>query len=154
MTYIVCELYLNKVVTPGGISGKEPAFQCRRLKKLGFNPWVRKIPWSKWQPIQYSRLENPMDGGAWQVTVHGVSKSWPQLKRLGTKLLPKKALKNRKMPKRKIRGWFLILSKDSDHILTRELSNWLQHTLRSVTNTIPTKSLAEAGDSCLALSGL
>ena len=58
------------------------------------------------------------------------------------------------MPKRKIRGWFLILSKNSDHILTRELSNWLQRTLRSVTNTIPTKSLAEAGDSCLALSGL
>ena len=27
-------------------------------------------------PLQYSRLENPMDRGAWQVTVHGVSKSW------------------------------------------------------------------------------
>ena len=22
-------------------------------------------------PLQYSYLENPMDGGAWQVTVHG-----------------------------------------------------------------------------------
>ena len=30
------------------LSGKESACQCRRL---GFNPWVRKIPWSrKWQP--------------------------------------------------------------------------------------------------------
>ena len=27
-------------------------------------------------PLQYSFLENPMDGGAWQVTVHGVAKSW------------------------------------------------------------------------------
>ena len=25
-------------------------------------------------PLQYSCLENPMDGGAWLVTVHGVSK--------------------------------------------------------------------------------
>ena len=26
-------------------------------------------------PLQYSHLENPMDGGSWQVTVHGVTKS-------------------------------------------------------------------------------
>ena len=24
-------------------------------------------------PLQYSRLENPMDGGAWQAAVHGVA---------------------------------------------------------------------------------
>ena len=29
---------------PGGISGKEPNCQCRRLKRLRFTPWVRKIP--------------------------------------------------------------------------------------------------------------
>ena len=27
-------------------------------------------------PLQYSCLENPMDGGAWSATVHGVAKSW------------------------------------------------------------------------------
>ena len=27
-------------------------------------------------PLQYSWLENPMDGVAWQATVHGVAKSW------------------------------------------------------------------------------
>ena len=27
-------------------------------------------------PLQYSCLGNPMDRGAWQVTVHGVAKSW------------------------------------------------------------------------------
>ena len=33
-------------------SGKEPACQCRRLRRCGCDPWVRKIPWSrKWQPI-------------------------------------------------------------------------------------------------------
>ena len=26
-------------------------------------------------PLQYSCLENPMDRGAWQATVHGVTKS-------------------------------------------------------------------------------
>ena len=26
--------------------------------------------------FQYSCLENPMDRGAWQATVHGVTKSW------------------------------------------------------------------------------
>ena len=36
---------------PGGASGKEPACQCRRCKRCGFNHWVRKIPWSEvWQP--------------------------------------------------------------------------------------------------------
>ena len=27
-------------------------------------------------PLQYSCPENPMDGGAWEATVHGVAKSW------------------------------------------------------------------------------
>ena len=36
---------------PGGTSGKELTCQCRRQKRRGFNPWVRKIPWRrKWQP--------------------------------------------------------------------------------------------------------
>ena len=30
-------------------------------------------------PLQYSYLENTMDRGAWQATVHEVSKSWTQL---------------------------------------------------------------------------
>ena len=40
----------------GGIPGvavvKHSTCQCRRYKRCGFIPWVRKIPWSKkWQPI-------------------------------------------------------------------------------------------------------
>ena len=35
---------------PGGASGKESACQCRRHKEARFNPWVRKVPYSrKWQ---------------------------------------------------------------------------------------------------------
>ena len=30
-------------------------------------------------PLQYSCLENPMDGGAWEAAVHGVAKSRTQL---------------------------------------------------------------------------
>ena len=30
-------------------------------------------------PLQYSCLENPLDRGAWQATVHGVAKSQTQL---------------------------------------------------------------------------
>ena len=30
-------------------------------------------------PLQYSCLENPMDGGAWQASVHGVAKSQTRL---------------------------------------------------------------------------
>ena len=30
-------------------------------------------------PVQYSRLENPTDRGAWWATVHGVAKSRTQL---------------------------------------------------------------------------
>ena len=36
---------------PGGASGKEHACQCRRHKRCGFDPWVRKILWRRaWQP--------------------------------------------------------------------------------------------------------
>ena len=34
-----------------GTSGKEPACQCRRQKRSGFDPWIWKIPWRRaWQP--------------------------------------------------------------------------------------------------------
>ena len=31
-------------------------------------------------PLEYSRLENPMDRGAWWATVHGVTKSQTRLR--------------------------------------------------------------------------
>ena len=59
---------------------KKSAYQCRKHKKHGFHPWVGKIPWRrKWQPHQYSCLENSMDRGAWWATVCGVTK-WSEMK--------------------------------------------------------------------------
>ena len=34
---------------PGGASGKEPACQCRRLKRQRFSPWGGKVPWRRAQ---------------------------------------------------------------------------------------------------------
>ena len=40
---------------PGGGSGQEHNCRCRRHKRHGFNPCVRKIPWSTaWQPTPVS----------------------------------------------------------------------------------------------------
>ena len=42
-----------------GTSGKEPAYQCRRQKRHGFNFWVRNIHGEgNGNPLQYSCLEN------------------------------------------------------------------------------------------------
>ena len=49
---------------PDGASGKDSTCQCWRCKRLRFDPWVSKIPWSrKWQPLHCSCLENSMDRG-------------------------------------------------------------------------------------------
>ena len=38
---------------PGGTNGEEPVCQCRRWKRLRFDPWVGKIPWRRaWQPTR------------------------------------------------------------------------------------------------------
>ena len=44
---------------------------------VGINPWLGRSPGEgNGYPLQYFSLENFMDGGAWQDTVHGVAKSW------------------------------------------------------------------------------
>ena len=41
-----------------------------------FDPWSGMIPWSrKCNALQYSCLENSLDSGAWQATVHGAAES-------------------------------------------------------------------------------
>ena len=41
----------------------------------GWNPGWQRFPGEgNDNPLQYSCLENPMDGGAWRATVHGVRK--------------------------------------------------------------------------------
>ena len=58
---------------PRWLSGKR--IYLRRHRRCRFNPWVRRISWRrKWQPIQHSCLETPMNRGAWQAAVHGILK--------------------------------------------------------------------------------
>ena len=65
--------------------GFQVALVVRRLKRCGIDPWMGKIPWRRHgNPPRYSCLENPMDRGTWQATVHGVAKRQTQLKQLST----------------------------------------------------------------------
>ena len=55
------------------------------IKDVGLTPGLgRSLGGRHGYPLQYSCLENLMDRGAWQAIVHGVAKSWTQLKQLGT----------------------------------------------------------------------
>ena len=57
----------------GGSDGKE--FSCN-TGDLGSIPGLGRFPGEgNGKPLQYSCLENPMDRGAWQAVVHGISKS-------------------------------------------------------------------------------
>ena len=53
---------------PGGSDGKESACNAG---DLGLIPESgRSLGEGNGSPVQYSCLENPMDGGAWPTTVH------------------------------------------------------------------------------------
>ena len=65
----------NRNGFPGGTSSKEPTRQCKRPKRQEFDPWPGRPPvGGRGSPVQYSCLENPMDLGARQATVQGVTK--------------------------------------------------------------------------------
>ena len=53
---------------PGGSESKESSYNG-----LGRSPGE-----GNGYPLQYSCLENSIDRGAWQATVHGVTKSWTE----------------------------------------------------------------------------
>ena len=56
-----------------GSAGKESTWDAG---DLGLVPVLGRSPGEgNGNPIQYSCLENPMNGEAWQATVHGVKKS-------------------------------------------------------------------------------
>ena len=66
---------------PRWLSGKEfvtneegPGHPCL-IHGLGRSPGE-----GNGKPLQYSCLGNPIDRGVWWATVHGVAKSWTQLK--------------------------------------------------------------------------
>ena len=65
---------------PDGSAGKESTRNAGdkgdmcSIPRLGRSPGV-----GNGNPLQYSCLENPMDGGAWWATVHGVEKRGTRL---------------------------------------------------------------------------
>ena len=70
---------------PGGSDGKESACSAG---DPGFIPGLgRSLGEGNGNPLQCSCLGNPMDGGAWQAPVHGVTKSRTQLSSFTFRLL-------------------------------------------------------------------
>ena len=62
----------------GGSDGKESVYN---VGDQGSIPGLGRSPGEgNGNPLQYSGLENPMDGEAWQVTVHVVTKSQTRLR--------------------------------------------------------------------------
>ena len=57
---------------PGGSDGKESACNAGDQSLI---PGSGRSGEGNGNPLQYSCLENSMDGGAWWATVHGVTKS-------------------------------------------------------------------------------
>ena len=71
MIYNYVTLYSSKGF-PGSSNGKASACNAG---DLGLIPGSGKSPGEgTGDPLQYSCLENPMDGGAWQAAVNGVTK--------------------------------------------------------------------------------
>ena len=67
----------NVITFPGSSDCKESA--CN-VGDPGSSPGLgRSSGEGNGNPLQYSCLDNPMDGGAWQATVHGVTKSQTRL---------------------------------------------------------------------------
>ena len=73
LTNINTELLINTIGFLGSSDSKE--FACK-ARDLGSIPGLERSPREgNSYPLQYSCLENPMDRGAWQATVHGVAES-------------------------------------------------------------------------------
>ena len=50
------------------------------LRAMSYQHFINLTGVGNGTPLQYSCLENPMDGGAWWAAVHGVATSWTQLR--------------------------------------------------------------------------
>ena len=55
------------------------------IRDVGLIPGLGRSPrGGRGNPLQYSCLENPRDGGAWWAAIYGVTQSWTRLKRLSS----------------------------------------------------------------------
>ena len=61
---------------PGDAVVKNPPANAGDTRNMGSIPGLGRSPGvGNGNPLQYSCLRNPMDRGAWWVTVHGVTES-------------------------------------------------------------------------------
>ena len=66
---------------PSGSAVKNPLVMQEMQETLVQSlVWEDPLEGGHGNPLQYSCLENPMDRGAWQATVHGVANSRTGLK--------------------------------------------------------------------------
>ena len=55
---------------------KNPPADAEDAREAGLIPGSGRSPGERnGNPLQYSCLENPMDGGAWRATAHGLTES-------------------------------------------------------------------------------
>ena len=68
----------RRLGVPGGSVVKNPPANAGDSSLI---PGLGKSPGEgNGNPLQYSHLENPMDRGTWQATVHGIANSQTQLR--------------------------------------------------------------------------
>ena len=71
---VIWEMHAIIIGLSRWLSGKESACQAGYTGSI---PGSGRCPGEgNGNPLQYICWENPMDRGAWQATVHGVTKSW------------------------------------------------------------------------------
>ena len=96
-----------------------PGKSHRRRSLVGCSPWgleesdtterlhfhfsLSCIGEENGNPLQYSCLENPRDGGAWWAAVYGVAHSWTGLKRLSSSSSSSRREKRKKWNKDSLR---------------------------------------------------
>ena len=84
---------------PWWLSQLRIRLQCRRPR---LDPWVGQIPGEgDGTPLQYSCLENPMERGAWEATVHAVAESDATEQLILTQLLEAKVTSSLEWKKEK-----------------------------------------------------
>ena len=75
--------YLYEINSQVVLVVKNPLANAGDIRDLGLIPGSgRSLGEGNDNPLQYSCLENPVDGGAWRATVHRVSKSQTRLKQI------------------------------------------------------------------------
>ena len=78
--FLIAHFHSEYLGFPGGLVVKNLPANAGDARDTGLIPGSGRSPGEgNGNPLQYSCLENPMNRGAWQVTVRGVAKSLTQL---------------------------------------------------------------------------